>query len=113
MIREKHRYLLVEYNNEMPQDKTAFSKALHREIMSCFGQLHYFKGSFRIMEFPSGNFFIIRSSLNEYENLIRAFALIKKLGGDDAAFYTLRSSGTIKALKQYLGKMQKDAEGAE
>lgn len=113
MIREKHRYLLVEYNSEMPQDKAAFSKALHREIMSCFGQLHYFKGSFRIMEFPGSNFFIIRSSLNEYENLIRALALIKKLEGNDAAFYTLRSSGTIKALKQYLDKMQNDVEGAE
>ena len=110
MIREKHRYLLVEYNNEMPQDTAAFSKALHKEIMSCFGQLHYFKGGFRIMEFPRGSFFIIRSSLNEYESLIRAFALIKKLGNEDAAFYTLRSSGTIKALKQYLGKMQNGSD---
>ncbi len=108
MIREKHRYLLVESAGGIPNDKAAFSKALHKEIMVCFGQLHYFKGSFRIMEFLESDLFIIRSSLAEYENLIRAFALIKRLGNEEAAFYTLKSSGTIRALKHYLDGLGKD-----
>jgi RNase P/RNase MRP subunit POP5 len=42
--------------------------------------------------------FVIKSSLEGTGKLILAFALIKKVGETETAFYTLKSSGTIKAL---------------
>lgn len=97
-IREKHRYLLVEMSNETQLNEKEFYALLSRELSRCIGEIHFHKVNPRFMKFANPKSFVIRSSLEGMGSLTLAFAMIKRLNTEPMSFYTLNSSGTIKAL---------------
>ena len=100
-MREKQRYLLVEANFQIGNDERQFGSSLSREIIRCLGEMNYHRVNPRLMKITGGNRFIMRSSLEGIGALVLSFALIKRIDNIDAAFYTLKASGTIKTLLQY------------
>ncbi len=100
MIREKHRYLLVESVGEMPQGERELFSLLSREIMQCVGESNYHKINPKLMKIVNPKVFILKSTLTGISELILSMALIKRLDGKDCAFYTLKASGTIRALSK-------------
>ncbi len=98
-MREKHRYLLVESSAPIKGDEKSFTNALYRELIRCIGEMNYHNVNPRVVKLLGEKRFIIKSSLEGTGQLVLAFALIKRLNDSDVAFYTLKSSGTIKALQ--------------
>jgi RNase P/RNase MRP subunit POP5 len=99
MIREKHRYILVECGASIDKiDASAFSDALYKELLDCIGSLSYHRVRPRVVKVLNANTFVLRTSLYGCGNVVAALALIKRIGGMDSYFYTLKTSGTIKAL---------------
>jgi RNase P/RNase MRP subunit POP5 len=101
MMRDKKRYLLVESTIPLGTDERSFSHSLYKEIIRCIGETSYHKINPKFMKFVSDNRFIIKSGLSGAGQLVLAFALIKKIDTKETGFYTLKSSGTIKALSAF------------
>ncbi len=97
-MRDKHRYLLVEMSNETQLNDREFYALLSRELIRCIGEMHFHKVNPWFMKFVGKRSFILKSSLDGVNSLTLALALIKRLNTEPMAFYTLKSSGTIKAL---------------
>ncbi len=98
MMRDKKRYVLVETTSRINADPNEFGTSLYKEIIRCIGESSYHKVNPRLVKLVGDNRFVIRSSLEGTGQLVLAFALMKRLGDIPTAFYTLKSSGTIKAL---------------
>jgi len=106
-MRTKQRYLLVETSNEV-HEIHAFTEQLYKGIIEISGQLGYHKINPKVIEFAGNNLFIIKASLSGVGELIRALTFLKKVGNSEVAFFTLRSSGTLRALREHaslLGKI--------
>ncbi len=97
MIREKHRYVLVEPSRSIGLERYSFEKALKKELLSLIGQLEYNEVNPRVVIFNGDNF-VLRCRLKGYKKLIVALAMVKRIDNFEVGFYTLKSSGTIKAL---------------
>ncbi len=101
MMREKRRYITVESGYAVTeQEREEFATALRISLMRCIGESNFHRANPRILEFLSDKTFIMRTSLAGCGQVIAALALVKKVGGRDAYFYTLGASGTIRALKK-------------
>ncbi|MFI5412266.1 MAG: Rpp14/Pop5 family protein [Candidatus Micrarchaeales archaeon] len=101
MMRDKKRYVLVETSIKISEDERGFSHSLYKELIRCIGEINYHNVNPKFIKFVGQNRFIIRASLDGTAELILAFALIKKIGDKEISFYTLKSSGTIKALGSF------------
>ena len=98
MIKDKHRYVMVETISPLVGDEKEFFYNLTKEISRCVGEANLHKVNPKLMKFVDNRHMIIKSSLQGVHDLILSLALIKRVNGTDIAFYTLKSSGTIKAL---------------
>ncbi len=98
MMRDKRRYILVETTAAINSEPSEFGAQLYKEIIRCIGESNYHKINPRLVKLVSPNRFVIKGSLEGAGQLVLAFALIKRIGDVETAFYTLKSSGTIKAL---------------
>jgi RNase P/RNase MRP subunit POP5 len=107
MIREKHRYLLVEASEpiDIGIDRAArqkFERELYAALRAELGEAHYFSVNPRLVLNTGNNSFLMKCSLKGFQSLVLAFALMKQFDGREMGFYTLKSSGTIRALKDSL-----------
>lgn len=100
-MRDKQRYLLVETNFRISEDERELAGSLGRELIRCIGEASYHKVNPKLMKILGSNRFIMKSSLEGMSQLILAFSLVKRMNNADAAFYTLKTSGTIRTLLQY------------
>ena len=101
MVRIKHRYVLVRFEFEDSahvqnlEDKV--KHGLRNELIANIGSLRYHIVNPYVIKVDSGTL-IIRCSLEGMPMLIAALAVIKSIGNENVAFYTIKSSGTIRAL---------------
>ena len=100
-MRDKQRYILVESSIQIGSDERELGNSISREVIRCIGEMNYHSVNPRLMKITGGNRFIMRSSLGGIGQLMLAFSMIKRMNGNDVAFYTLKASGTIKTLLQY------------
>ncbi len=97
-MKDKQRYILVETSGELSEDERAFSFALSKEIVRCVGEMRTHHINPKLTKIVDKRHFVIKSSLSGVNDLILALALIKRVNDRDMAFYTIKSSGTIRAL---------------
>ncbi len=97
-MRDKRRYVLVETSSRIEDDEKTFSYNLYRELIRCIGESDYHKVNPRMMKIVDDTSFVIKSDLKGTGNLILALSFIKRLNNKETAFYTIKSSGTIRAL---------------
>lgn len=99
MMRRKIRYVLVESATPIPDgNRSQFEYQLYRALLRAIGELSYHKANPKIIRFLGDNMLVLRCNLEGYRSTLLALSFIKKLEEKEAAFYTLKSSGTIKAL---------------
>ena len=99
MMRRKIRYILTESAKPVLEtDRSQFEQQLYRAMLHSIGELNYHKTNPKIIRFMDEKRFILRCSLEGYKAALLALAIIKRLDDKETAFYTLKSSGTIKAL---------------
>ncbi len=97
----KRRYLLVECSTAIGErDRTLFERRLGAALLAQIGTMHYPSVNPKITGFVNERRFVMRASLEGHKELALALAMIKKLDSTETAFYTLKSSGTIKALQK-------------
>lgn len=97
-MRDKKRYIMVESASELSMDKEGLDRALKQAVLSLVGQLGYYDISPKLVSLIDSKHFVVRCRLQGYERMLLASALIKRLGETETGLYTLKSSGTIKAL---------------
>lgn len=99
-MKQRHRYLLIESGSYITDEKQ-FSILLSNELMNMLS-LNYYKINPKIISFLGQNKFIIKCSGLNADILILAFTFIKSLNKEPTYFYTLKSSGTIKSIKEQI-----------
>ena len=101
MMRDKRRYLLVASSRPIKgPEPRLFEIPFYNALMTQLGEAEYFKANPKVIKFIGNDRFILRVSLERYEQSIVAVTLVKSLVGKPIGFYTLKSSGTIKALQK-------------
>jgi len=101
-MREKRRYVLVEQAEPVVKaDQERFAEQLNGELMRVIGEIDFPLVNPKIMKFVDEKLFIVRTSLEGQGKMVLALSLIKSVGGKETAFYTLKSSGTIRTLDDF------------
>jgi len=99
MMRPKSRYILVESSVQIEAaNAQQFERQLYEALLRSIGELSYHEANPRIMKFLNERQFILKCGLQGYKSTILALSMIKRLEGAEIAFYTIKSSGTIRAL---------------
>lgn len=99
MMREKRRYIhILSSRPVLEQERKRFEAELYSALMSQLGEAEYFKANPKIIKFNGRDKFILKVMHERYEQSIVALTLIKSMSGKPIGFYTMKSSGTIKAV---------------
>ncbi|MGC8649280.1 MAG: Rpp14/Pop5 family protein [Candidatus Micrarchaeia archaeon] len=96
-MKNKIRYVLVESTFDIVNE-SLFWRSLSRELIRCIGELNYHKVNPKLMGLINSKNFVVRAELKGINMLILSLALIKNIDNKEVAFYTLKTSGTLKAL---------------
>ncbi|MCL5433799.1 MAG: Rpp14/Pop5 family protein [Candidatus Marsarchaeota archaeon] len=121
-MKNKTRYLLVKTTYNIDDGKSFF-KSLNKELILEIGELNYSSVNPKLTLVLNNNIFIIKANLFGFNTLVAALSLIKRINNEPCAFYTIKSSGTIKALmknfdtknyhilpKETIGKAEKESK---
>ncbi len=101
-MRDKRRYILVESGIGIAEaERDDFSMALYNALLHSIGESTYHRVNPKMVKFMGERRFILRAALAGSGLLIAALGLLKKINGRDCYFYTLKTSGTIKALASF------------
>jgi RNase P/RNase MRP subunit POP5 len=97
-MRDKRRYILVEASSEIGADRKEFESLFYSELIHNIGETEYFRANPKIIRFIDDRRFILKCGLSKYKETIVSLSFIKRIGKNEVGFYTLGSSGTIRAL---------------
>ena len=103
MMRRKRRYMLIESLYEIAY-VDGFERELALGMLSVMGQLGFHKSNPRIIQFVDSKHFVLCVGLDGYHDSVLALSMLKMLRGKECAFYTLRTSGTLMALRSSLSE---------
>jgi ribonuclease P/MRP protein subunit POP5 len=96
----RKRYILFELQGE-PAEEETLKRALYAEALRFFGELGMSRAAFKLVEFdPKTKRGIIRCERSHLEEVLGFLALLGSLDGKPARVRSLKSSGTIAALKR-------------
>ncbi|MEM3245638.1 MAG: Rpp14/Pop5 family protein [Candidatus Micrarchaeaceae archaeon] len=95
LTKNKHRYLLVRSSVGIDAlNAYDIKKALFEKL-----GMRFHLAALKIISMQ-GNYLIIRCSLKSFDDVVAALTMIKNINGSRIAFYTIKSSGTIKSLQK-------------
>ncbi|MEM3227724.1 MAG: Rpp14/Pop5 family protein [Candidatus Micrarchaeaceae archaeon] len=101
-MKEKQRYILIKAWRPILESKRRdFERDFYTAMMAVLGELSYSSAHPKVIKFLDSSHFIVKCTLAGRNSVVVATALIKMVGGETTCFYTLKSSGTLKALQKY------------
>ncbi|MDE1865265.1 MAG: hypothetical protein KGH94_01335 [Candidatus Micrarchaeota archaeon] len=101
MMRDKRRYISILSSRPVAEpDRKRFESELYSAMMQQLGESEYFKANPKIAKFTGKDTFVLKVALDRYEHSIVALTFIKSISGKPIGLYTLKSSGTIRALEK-------------
>ena len=97
----KKRYILFEYAGpDMPDEE--LKRGVYNEAMKFFGELGISYAGLKLMEYDSAKKKgILRCERSHLEKVLGFLALVSSVNSKPARLKTIKSSGTIAALKSY------------
>ena len=101
--RIKNRYMLAETSAQTDLRNQVNQRALEAEIMRVLGTVGYSYSNPKIM-LARNNQFILRIQRSSEDSIVLALSFIKSINGTTTGIYTIKTSGTIKSLKELLLK---------
>ncbi len=104
IFRKKLRYILVETSGKVDMDDMRKQGALGAGMLSFLGELSYFKANPHVAAQLSDNMFVLSVNRGYERDIVLALSFIKELMGARVGFYTIRTSGTIRSLKDYFAE---------
>ena len=102
----KNRYILAESSAQIDFNDPANQRALESGIMHALGTLNYSYSNPKMM-LATEKQFILRIQRNSEDSTILALSFIKSINGKTTGIYTIKTSGTMKSLKEQLIKNNK------
>ena len=105
IFRRKVRYLMVEASGHVAMNDPQKVDALKRELFSFLGELPYFKANPQVAAQLNDNVFVISVNRGYERNTALALAFAKRLDGRKIGFYTIKTSGTIRSIKEAFWKL--------
>ena len=100
----KNRYILAESSARINFNDNADYRALEARIMQILGTLSYSYSNPKLM-LATDKQFILRVQRSSEDSIILALSFIKSINGKATGIYTIKTSGTIKSLKEMLIKV--------
>lgn len=91
-MRAKHRYVLIDSIGYDANMQDGLISELHRQI----GPMDYHSVNPRMLQIKGK--LVVRCHLVGLSRLINALTMIKSVNGKETAFYTIKTSGTIRSL---------------
>ncbi len=101
--RIKNRYLLAQTSVPIDMSLIENQKSLEEKMLKALGTATYSYTMPKIIP-ASQNEFILRVHRNTEEHAILALSFIKEISGKRLGIYTIKTSGTIKSLREKLIK---------
>lgn len=98
ITKRKIRYLLIESSAPIDVTKRAVSEELSRNLILFLGELTNYRANPHINSQIGEKVFLLRINRGFEREVLAALATIKKSGGVESGFYTLKISGTAKKL---------------
>jgi RNase P/RNase MRP subunit POP5 len=101
MMRDKRRYISVMSSRPIAEpERRRFESELYSALLSQLGEAEYFKANPKIVKFTGKDRFMLKVMLERYEQSVIALTFVKSMSGKPIGLYTMKSSGTIKALQK-------------
>lgn len=104
IFKKKTRYLLVEASESANLSDPINVDCLKREMLAFLGQLPCFKANPQVAAQLNDRVFVMSVNRGYEASAILALSFIKKLNGKKVGFYTIRTSGTIRSIRNYFSK---------
>ena len=108
IFRKKLRYLLVEASDDVRAGELRVADELKTQMQSFLGELPYFKANPQIASQWNSRVFAICVNRGYERNAILALSFIKKLDGKRIGFYTIKTSGSMRSIKNTCRKTYRD-----
>jgi RNase P/RNase MRP subunit POP5 len=100
IFRRKLRYVLVESTENVNFGNPLVAEELKKRILEFLGHLPYFKANPQVAAQLNEKVFIISMNRGYEREVMLALSFLKNMGGSRIGFYTVRTSGTIRSLKE-------------
>lgn len=98
ITKHKNRYVLVESSAPVDTREAATASYLNDAIAAEMGHVRYLEANPKLVYQVNPSSFIVRVNRGYEKELILSLAFIKEVGGSKVGFYTLNTSGTVRAL---------------
>ena len=98
IFKRKRRYVLVESSRAFDITNKLNWAGLKGELYRFFGEKQYMESNLFPLKQLTDKKFIIRVSRGTEKHAILALSFVHKIGPSEIGFYTLKTSGTIRAL---------------
>ncbi|MGC8478532.1 MAG: Rpp14/Pop5 family protein [Candidatus Micrarchaeia archaeon] len=109
-VKEKHRYILVAAWRAVNEaERNSFEKGFYSSMLGVLGEMGYSTAHPKVVKFLDKGFFVLKCTLEGNESVLAALGMIKMVNGENAFFYTLKSSGTLLALGKYYNLIKEKA----
>jgi RNase P/RNase MRP subunit POP5 len=99
IFRKKTRYVMVEANDRVYMNDHEIQEALKESMKAFLGELPYFKANPQVAAVLSDKIFVLSVNRGFERNVALALSFVKNLSGRRVGFYTIRTSGTIRSIK--------------
>lgn len=99
ILRKKTRYVMVEANDRVYMNDPEIQEALKESLKAFLGELPYFKANPQVAAVLSDKVFVVGVNRGFERNVVLALSFVKSLQGRRVGFYTIRTSGTMRSIK--------------
>jgi RNase P/RNase MRP subunit POP5 len=107
ITRHKNRYILVESSDILNTRQYDTASSLMSAFHSQVGNVGFSEMSPKLMHQVNDRVFIMRINRDHERKAVLALAFIKSVGNRKIGLYTIRISGTIRALKTFCSAQYK------
>ncbi len=98
ITRPKNRYLLVEASTPLDTSDHGIANAILDSLAVELGAVGYVRANPKIVHSVGGGVFVLRVNRGYEGDLVLALSFVKRVGAQRLGFYTIKTSGTIRAL---------------
>ena len=101
ILKRKNRYILVEASS--PLDAVAESRSIEAAMLRALGELYYSEANPKVVAQSDPTLFAIRVNRGQEGRVILALSFAREISGRKMGLYTLKTSGTLRALHSLYG----------
>ena len=99
IFRKKMRYVMVEASGDVSLGNPVKQEMLKSGMKAFLGELPFFKANPQVAAQLDDRVFVVSVNRGYERNIVLALSFVKELDGRRIGFCTIRTSGTIRSIK--------------